>query len=195
MTVLGSITSLTVLDEAASVGPVKVARVAIVGDAAYHADGSLGVAAALDAATGQQRTILGAVPCGVNGDNFLEYSPRGAKQACTCLASTDVFSAVAHGFSAADPVQFYPDDGSAGGLPAGVVAGTQYYVIASGLTADAFKVSLAYGGSTIAVTADTAGTFKVRKSDKLLNRVMSTAVESSDAGQSDQTFNMLVWSY
>ncbi len=193
MTVLGTITSLAVTDEVAAVGPFKLARVAIVGDPAYHADGSLGVAAALDAATGQQRTILGAWPCGSNGDSNMEYSPRGVKKACTVTPASDLFACAAHGFAAADPVQFYADAGAT--LPAGIVEGTQYYVIASGLAAGAFKVSAAYGGSTIDVTAAGYGTFTVRKSDLLLKRVMSTGVESAVADQSSLTYHMMVASY
>lgn len=75
-------------------------------------------------------------------------------QAVTATASTDVFAKTAHGYVAGNAVVF---SGLTGG--AGVTAGTTYYVIASGLTADAFKVSATQGGSTIDVTTDmSAGT-------------------------------------
>jgi hypothetical protein len=75
-------------------------------------------------------------------------------QAVTCVAGTDLFTAAGHGYGAGKPVRFY---GLAGG--AGITAGTTtYFVIASGLTADAFRVSATLGGSTIDVTTDvTAG--------------------------------------
>lgn len=77
-----------------------------------------------------------------------------APQAVTATASTDVFALTAHGYVAGNAVQFSALTGGAG-----VTAGTTYYVIASGLTANAFKVSATSGGSTIDVTTDmTVGT-------------------------------------
>lgn len=57
-----------------------------------------------------------------------------------------------HGLFANQPVIF----SSTGAVPAGLTAGTVYYVSSSGLTTDAFSVSAAAGGAPIATT--TAGT-------------------------------------
>jgi hypothetical protein len=74
--------------------------------------------------------------------------------AVTAVAATDLFTRTAHGYAANDPVRF---TGLTGG--AGITPGKTYYVIASGLTANDFKVSATLGGATIDVTSDlTAGT-------------------------------------
>ncbi len=67
---------------------------------------------------------------------------------CTVTAATDLINKTAHGLSAGDAVLFE----TAGTIPAGITADTIYYVIASGLTVDVFKVSTTYGGSTIDIT-------------------------------------------
>jgi hypothetical protein len=64
-------------------------------------------------------------------------------------ASTDTLTCTAHGLTATTPIRFVSIGGGAG-----ITVGTTYYVIASGLTSSAFKVSTASGGSTIDVTTD-----------------------------------------
>lgn len=68
--------------------------------------------------------------------------------AVTVVAATDLFTLANHGFVAGDTVRFRSDTT----LPAGVTANTTYFVIASGLTTNAFKVSATLGGATIDVT-------------------------------------------
>ena len=81
----------------------------------------------------------------------------------TVAAATDLFSATAHGLAANDALIFETD----GTIPAGITADTTiYYVISSGLTADAFKVSTAIGGSTIDVTDAGTGNHKFIKVSK-----------------------------
>ncbi len=67
-------------------------------------------------------------------------------------ASTDVIAAVGHGLTTDNRVVFM--DIGAAGLPTGLTEGVFYYVLASGLTADAFKVSTTSGGSSAAITTD-----------------------------------------
>jgi hypothetical protein len=57
----------------------------------------------------------------------------------------------AHGFSAGQPVVF----ASTGMLPYGIAAGTTYFVIAAGLTTNAFEISATVGGSAISTAAPT----------------------------------------
>lgn len=74
--------------------------------------------------------------------------------AVTAAAATDLFTRAAHGYDVGQAVRF---TGLTGG--AGITPGKTYYVIASGLTANDFKVSATLGGATIDVTSDlTAGT-------------------------------------
>lgn len=71
--------------------------------------------------------------------------------------STDLLTAgAAHSFAAGDQVQFPALTGGAG-----LSINTVYYVIASGLTTTAFKVSATLGGSAVNFTTDvSAGTVK-----------------------------------
>jgi hypothetical protein len=67
-------------------------------------------------------------------------------------ASTDVFTDQAHGLTTDDRVFFGPV--AANAVPTGIVTTTLYFVLASGLTANAFKVSTTSGGTALDVTAD-----------------------------------------
>ena len=70
------------------------------------------------------------------------------------IATPAVFTRVAHGLSVGDVVYFE----TTGALPTGLVVGTAYYVIATGLTADAFQVSATEGGAAINTTGTQNGT-------------------------------------
>lgn len=62
-----------------------------------------------------------------------------------------------HGLNAGDSVTF---GALVGGT--GLVAGTVYYVIATGLTATAFKVAATFGGSAVDITVDYTSAFWTR---------------------------------
>lgn len=70
-------------------------------------------------------------------------------------ASPAVVGYAAHGRAAGDVVSF------SGTLPSPLVAGTLYYVIATGLTANAFEISATLGGSAINTTTSGSGTFTI----------------------------------
>lgn len=75
--------------------------------------------------------------------------------AATVAASTDTFTTgYAHGVTTDNRVFFTAVEGAA--LPTGISATTIYFVLASGLTATAFKVSTSSGGAALDVTADGA---------------------------------------
>jgi len=74
---------------------------------------------------------------------------------CQPEADDELITAVAHGLAANDTVIFEADAG--GTMSTGLTADTQYFVIASGLTADVFKVSATKGGSSVNITADGTG--------------------------------------
>lgn len=69
-------------------------------------------------------------------------------------ASPAVFSQTGHGLVAGNVVQFSVV--GSGVLAAGLLANTNYYVISTGLTANAFEVSLTAGGTAVNTTS--AGT-------------------------------------
>lgn len=70
------------------------------------------------------------------------------------IASPAVFSSTGHGLLENDTVVF----ATTGALPTGLVAGTTYYVIATGLTADAFEVSTSQGGAAVNTSGTQSGT-------------------------------------
>lgn len=85
------------------------------------------------------------------------YGAARAEKTVTFNVTTDVFSCVAHGLVAGDQVVFSATQGS---LPTGLTGNTVYFVIASGLTADAFKVSASVGGSSIDMSGSATGTYQ-----------------------------------
>lgn len=96
-----------------------------------------------------------------SGGNFLCGGPISTTAQCQFTVydhTTDLVSSPAHGLSAGDAVVFRDDEG--GTLPTGITEGSIYFVIASGLTTDVFKVSTTSGGSTIDITATGRGSFQ-----------------------------------
>lgn len=70
------------------------------------------------------------------------------------IASPAVVTWTAHGKTAGSPVVFE----TTGALPTGLTAGVVYYVIADGLTTNAFEVSATSGGSAINTSGSQSGT-------------------------------------
>lgn len=70
------------------------------------------------------------------------------------IASPAVATLAAHGLHAGDRVKFT----TSGALPTGIVAGTTYYVIGTGLTANDFQISATLGGSAINTSGSQSGT-------------------------------------
>jgi hypothetical protein len=77
----------------------------------------------------------------------------------TVVAATNLFTLTAHNFIADQLVQF----STTTTLPAPLVAATGYYVIASGLTVDDFKISTTLGGTELDITTTGTGTHSVGK--------------------------------
>jgi hypothetical protein len=73
----------------------------------------------------------------------------GVTQTGTAAASTDLITLTAHGLTAGDTVTF-----TSVGTATPFVVGQAYYVIASGLTANDFKVSRTKGGAAVDITAN-----------------------------------------
>lgn len=85
--------------------------------------------------------------------NIVQLASAGYPGYCTATASTDLFACgTTHGLVAGDQVSMGAATSS--GAAAGLTIGTSYYVIASGLTTTAFKVSATSGGSAVNITAD-----------------------------------------
>lgn len=76
----------------------------------------------------------------------------------TVEADDDLFTAKGHGLTTDDRVVFTAE-GLGTTLPTGITAGVLYFVLASGLTTDVFKVATTSGGSAVNITADGNGGF------------------------------------
>lgn len=76
------------------------------------------------------------------------------------IANPAVITRTAHGLVAGDQIKF----STSGTLPAAITAGTRYFVLATGLTANSFEISATNGGSAIDTTGNTqSGTHTVTK--------------------------------
>jgi hypothetical protein len=88
----------------------------------------------------------------VAGLDYVQSLLIGKRVAATGVASTDVITSTAHGFTANQPVVFSSLTGGAG-----LTAGTVYY--ARDITTNTFKVSATAGGSAVNVTSDMSAGF------------------------------------
>jgi hypothetical protein len=70
------------------------------------------------------------------------------------IAAPGVVTWTAHGLVADDPVVFT----TSGALPTGIVAGTTYYVLSTGLTTNTFRISDTVGGTAVDTTGTQSGT-------------------------------------
>lgn len=68
--------------------------------------------------------------------------------------TNDDIECPAHGFVANDVVRFFPVGGT---LPGGITFDTRYFVISTGLTTDAFRVSTSQGGAAVNISSAGAG--------------------------------------
>lgn len=75
----------------------------------------------------------------------------------TAEAATDLITAYAHGLQTDQRVFVMSAPGAV--LPTGLAENTAYFVLAAGLTADAFKLSATSGGAAINITANGAAMF------------------------------------
>lgn len=71
--------------------------------------------------------------------------------------TTDLITAPAHGLQTDQRVYVLAAPGAV--IPTGLVEGTAYFTLATGLTTDAFKLSLTSGGAAIDITASGAALF------------------------------------
>jgi hypothetical protein len=97
--------------------------------------------------------------------------PRRTIPLASITTATDTIAYTTHGLYAGD-VLVYNNGG--GTSATGLTSGTTYYVIASGLTANAFKVSATDGGSTVDITG-TGNNAQFFEIFAVVNRATATA--------------------
>jgi hypothetical protein len=90
-----------------------------------------------------------------NTNNYLGYLPfggsvKGFGECDSTDVTNDTITSSGHGLTTDDRVIVY--NVFAESLPTGLTEGTLYYVLASGLTADVFKVATTSGGTAINIT-------------------------------------------
>lgn len=100
---------------------------------------------------------------------FRDYD-NGAGNFTVTIATPAIFTKAAHGLAAGDSVTLV----SSGDLPTGLLQKRQYYVIATGLTADDFQVSLTPGGSAVNTTGSQSGTHTLYKNASQFDLVAGT---------------------
>jgi hypothetical protein len=107
------------------------------------------------------------------------------------VAATDLITATAHGFSAGDLVVFTALTGGTG-----LVVGDPYFVIATGLTANDFRVSRYVGGTQVDFTSDiTAGTVRrlveISGGSPAYARIAATFSAATNGSMNDATDHVI----
>lgn len=87
---------------------------------------------------------------------FLDASAVTPFSVETTDTAGDTLTSVAHGMAANQQVRFEQTP-AGGALPTGISENTTYFVIATGLTADVFKISTTQGGAALDITASGMG--------------------------------------
>lgn len=96
----------------------------------------------------------------VKGISRISTSPTVTKGTATItIASPAVITFNSHGLTFNDSIQFT----TSGSLPTGISASTTYYVIAAGLTTNAFEISATLAGSAINTSGSQSGTHTLFK--------------------------------
>jgi hypothetical protein len=145
---------------------LNYARVAVVRGAGFTVTGSsVSPAANVDfpqagAGANEVATHFGVVNTAAGAGKLLYKGIIGGAAKPFTADTADLITSPAHGFVTDDRVVFEAIEGVA--LPTGLVEGTRYFVLAAGLTTDAFKVSATSGGAAIDITV--AGGGLVQKS-------------------------------
>jgi hypothetical protein len=107
-------------------------------------------------------TILTHANCGahaatitvVDGTHFdVQGTTQSVNNLTMSIASPAVVTKTAHGLLASYRIVF----GTSGALPTGVTAGTSYFVLAAGLTANTFQFSLSDGGAPVNTSGSQSG--------------------------------------
>ena len=88
-----------------------------------------------------------------SGDFIYSLSHDSDATVTMTLASPCVVTMTGHGLVAGSPFKF----STTGALPTGVAAGTQYYVIATGLATDTFQFSTSIGGAAVNSSVSQSG--------------------------------------
>lgn len=95
-------------------------------------------------------TLTGNVSGNYQGYAPLNGSVKGFAEVDSTGVTNDTITSSGHGVTTDDRVQFF--NVFAETIPAGVTEGTLYFVLATGLTTDVFKIATTSGGTAINIT-------------------------------------------
>jgi hypothetical protein len=149
-------TGATYTGTEASGGSPAYARIAATFGAAASGQKSNSGSITIDVAAGTYGFIgLFNTSTGNVSGNYLGYAPlngsvKGFGEVDSTGVTNDTITSSGHGLTTDDRVQVF--NVFAESLPAGLTEGTLYFVLASGLTADVFKVATTSGGTAINIT-------------------------------------------
>lgn len=96
-----------------------------------------------------------------------------------------------HGLVAGQPVIFTENGGT---LPTGVVEGTVYYVIATGLAANAFSISATEGGEAITFTGGSGDVVASAPPAGMQDMFFGLAISGARSGGEANAVNLRTWS-
>lgn len=113
------------------------------------AGSSVAATASISGGTVSAITVTNTGTAYTSAPTVVVAKPRRTIPLASITTATDTIAYTAHGLNAAD-VLVYNNGG--GTSATGLVSGTTYFVISSGLTANAFKVSATDGGTTVDIT-------------------------------------------
>lgn len=133
--------------------------------------------------TGGTGALLVVTPDTVRSTKLSDYQAESGQNVTMTIASPAVISETSHGLSANDTVTFT----TTGALPTGISPSTVYYVIAAGLTSNAYEISATLGGAAI----NTSGTQSGIQTAQRANTYVITVVPnlSSASFSAGQTFS------
>lgn len=123
------------------------------------------VAATADIAIDPTRIVGWILADALTAGNVFYYGEFvGTPQVFVVKASTDTFTAIAHGLANGTKVRVW---GAGPALPSGLAAYTTYYIIST--AADTFQLSATSGGAAVDVTANGGGLIAVDNSQEYRN--------------------------
>lgn len=129
-----------------------------------------------------------------NSDQAIDWS-MPAPKTFTAATATDVLTATAHGMANGQKVRL---SNAGGALPAGLLAGTDYYVVNA--AANTFQVSTGVGGAAATFTTDGTGThtcqpvpnyMDLESNGNLKDKAYTPAAVSNAIGSLDQVRRLL----
>ncbi len=136
-------------------GSPAYARAAVTWGAAASAQKTNSGALTIDVPPGTYAFLLFFNNLTGNTNNYLGYAPingtvKGFGEVDSTGVTNDTITSSGHGLTTDDRVQLF--NVFAETIPTGLTEGTVYFVLASGLTTDVFKVATTSGGSAINIT-------------------------------------------